>query len=75
MKKNYEHYYTLSWATTGKDGRTRHYSRHLDNLDKAISTARKIAEKPETKLSKIRELESWDEGPVTHVSLIGFVQY
>ena len=75
MKKNYEHYYTLSYDTTGKDGRTRHYCLHLDSQEKAINKARKIAERPMTKISKIREIEYWDEGPVTHISVLGIIKY
>lgn len=70
---NKEHYYTLSWDTTDKRGRKRHFTRHFTDEAKAVRKANEIDAKPGARRGKLRELECWDEGPVTHVSFIRFV--
>lgn len=75
MITNTEHYYTIDWDTCGKDGRKRHYCRHLTDRDKTIRKAREINGRPGTERTKVREMMSWDEGPVTHIRFLGYLEY
>lgn len=70
-----ERYYSVIWSSVDKERRVRYYTREYKERQKAIEQARLVKARCTTAGVKIRECESWDVGEVTHVSLLGYVEF